>query len=312
MYVCAGHHGAPRGADLEPVVRVARPLRLEDLLLAGGVQPAQEPDLRIDDVDAGAVAAQEPQRLLDRVLDDRPGVARARDPGAQLAQRALDDRLAGERPLRARELVDEAGVRHRERRVVGERADQGDLGRRERVGHRREHPERPEHLLAGGHRRDDQGADPGLPHESVGRARVDERRVECVVAGDGNPPLGHGPAEHADPDGELEATDPVVRTQPGDPGVVREPQAPGRRVEQVEDRAVGPEEAGRLLGGAPQERIHAGGQRRPGRGRGRPRSGGTGGRDGHGAATSGTTTRWSLAARSRSGVRHPSMPRAVG
>ena len=114
----AGDDGAARRADLEAVVGVLGPLGLEDLLVARREQAPEQVHLRIDDVDPGAVAVEEAQRLVDRELDDGLGIAGARDPRAELAQRALDHRLALAGLARAVELLDQPRVGHRERRVL--------------------------------------------------------------------------------------------------------------------------------------------------------------------------------------------------
>ena len=97
----------------------SRPLGLEDLLVARREQALEQARLRVDDVDPGAVAVEQPEGLVDRELDDRLGIAGAGDPGAELAQRPLDDRLALAGLTRAVELRDEPGVGHRERGVLG-------------------------------------------------------------------------------------------------------------------------------------------------------------------------------------------------
>ena len=163
----AGHHGAPGRPDLERVVRVPRPLGLEDLLVARREQALEQPRLGVDDVDPGAVAVEQAEGLVDRELDDRLGIAGAGDAGAELAQRPLDDRLALAGLPRAVELGDEPRVGHRERGVLGERADERDLGRGERVGVARERAQRPEDLHPGDQRRDDERAQPDLVDEPV-------------------------------------------------------------------------------------------------------------------------------------------------
>ena len=168
----AGHHGAPRRPDLERVVRVPRPLGLEDLLVARREQALEQPRLGVDDVDPGAVAVEQAEGLVDRELDHRLGVPSAGDAGAELAQRPLDHRLALAGLARAVELGDEPGVGHRERGVLGEGADERDLGRGERVGAARERAQRPEDLRPGDQGRDDERPQPDLVDEPVRALRV--------------------------------------------------------------------------------------------------------------------------------------------
>ena len=103
-------------------------------------------------------------------------------------------------------------------------------------------------------RRDDHRADADLVDERVGRVGVDEPLVGRVVAGDDDPPVGDRLAEHPDPDRELERPHPVVRSQLGDPRRVHEPEHPALWIEEVQERAVGAEQPGGLLGRALEER----------------------------------------------------------
>ena len=247
MYGLAGHHGAPGRPDLERVVRVPRPLGLEDLLVARREQALEQPRLGVDDVDPGAVAVEQAEGLVDRELDHRLGVPSARDAGAELAQRPLDHRLALAGLARAVELGDEPGVGHRERGVLGERADERDLGRGERVRAARERAQRPEDLRPGDQGRDDERPQPDLVDEAVRALRVAERAIRDVVRRDDHPALGHGLAEHPAADRQLELADPVAGRRVGDAGGVDELEEPGVGVQQVDERAVGVEQPGRLL-----------------------------------------------------------------
>ena len=66
-----------------------------------------------------------------------------------------------------------------------------------------------------------------------------------VVAGEDHGPFGDGAPEHARAGGELDGTDEAAAPWAPDPGVVREAQLPGRRIHEVDHRAVGIEQAGR-------------------------------------------------------------------
>ena len=76
-----------------------------------------------------------------------------------------------------------------------------------------------------------------------------------VIAGDDDPALGHGPAEHPRPDFQLDRTDPLATAVVCDPGVVSEPEDPGLLVEEVCHGAVGPEEAGSLVDGTTEDGV---------------------------------------------------------
>ena len=143
--------------------------------------------------------------------------------------------------------------------MVGQRPDEADLGRAERVRPRREGAERAEHLVARDHRRDDHRADPDVGDDPVGVVRVGEGRVGEVVTGQDHGPLGDRPAEHPDADGQVDRADPCPAAPAADPRVVGEAKVAGRRVDQVDHRAIGVEQAGRLVDGGDQELVDVAG-----------------------------------------------------
>ena len=96
--------------------------------------------------------------LVDDPLEDVIDIREHRDPRADLAQRPLRLRALRELGLGALELADQARVRDRGGGVVGERADEPDVRRREMVGLARVDPERAEDRVAGDERRHDHRA----------------------------------------------------------------------------------------------------------------------------------------------------------
>ena len=98
------------------------------------VGPVQGAARLVEDVDPGAVGAEQAGGLVDGALEDLLRVTQGDDPAADLAQRAL--RLGAPLDVRPRpaELLDQVGVRHRRGGMVGEGSDQGYLGVAEGVG----------------------------------------------------------------------------------------------------------------------------------------------------------------------------------
>ena len=276
--------------------------------------PRRRPDLGVDDVDAGAGAAEQPERLVDRVLDDRARVARARDAGAQLAQRALDVRA-----LARSASCERASSSIRRAFAIARAAWSASARTRPTCGAAKASasaenvpsaPKTSSPTTIGATTSD---LIPTSSHEPVGDLAVDERLVGLVVAGDDDPAVRDRAPEHADPDRQVLVPDPVVRADGPDPGVVGEPEAAGDRVQQVQDRAVRGEQPRGLLGGVAEQVVDAGAL---GGGDGRAvtlrvrrlrRLAGRGRRDGHGRSAYGTTVGTSLPVAPRGGVRHPSM-----
>ena len=108
----------------------------------------------------GAVGAEQAARLLDDAGEDLAGVAERRDPGGDVAERAFPLRARLEGGLRPLQLLDEAGVRHGDRGLVGQDAEEvgvagGELARP--VGEDRQRAKR---AALRDERRDGQRAEP--------------------------------------------------------------------------------------------------------------------------------------------------------
>ena len=221
-------------------------------LIARGVGRAKQVDGRIDQVDARALGPQQAGGLVDGPLQDCRQVGRGADPGADLAQRALRLGALGQLRPRRVEGLDEPGVGHRRRRVIGEGPDQRDLGGVEGRRSRAEGPERTEDLVRVDERGGDHGPDPDVLDDPVRVRGMVERRVDEVVVGaDHGAPLD-GIPEHAGPDRQPDRADPRPAAGAADAGVVREPKVPGLRIEDVDHRPVGLEQARRLGDGGDQ------------------------------------------------------------
>ena len=107
-------------------------------------------------------------------------------------------------------------------------------------------PERPEDRLAARDRRRHHRADADVGDDAVGAFGVLDRRIGEVVVGQDDAALRDRPTEHPDPDRQGDRADPGAAAPAADAGVVGEAQVPGRRVHEVDHRAVRVEEAGRL------------------------------------------------------------------
>ena len=220
-----------------------------------GVGATKLADGRVDQVDPSTVGVHQPGRLLDGQLEDRRQVGRGTDPGGDLAQRAFDVGPSGEFPARRVEGPDQPGVGHRRRRVVGQGPDEPDVGLAEGIEPGRERAERAEDLVARDQRRHDHRPDPDVADDPVRVVGVVERLVGQVVARqDHRSPLDREP-EHPRPDGQVDRADPFATALAPDAGVVGEAKVPGRRIDEVDDRAVGIEKARRLVDGGDQELV---------------------------------------------------------
>ena len=80
------------------------------------------------------LGVEQPGGLVDDVLEELRRVADRGDPGRDLAERPLRVGPAAELGPRSVELLDEPGVRHRDRGLAGERLDQAGVVLAERVG----------------------------------------------------------------------------------------------------------------------------------------------------------------------------------
>ena len=219
------------------------------------VRSAQLSDGRVDEVDPRAFGVHQAGRLLDAQLENGRQVGGRTDPGRDLPQRPLDvgpgrDLVAGRV-----ERLDEPGVGHRRRRVVGEGLHQADVGLAEGVVARRERSERSEHLVGGDERRDDHRTDPDVTDHPIGVLGVSEGLVGEIVAGqDDRTHLDSAP-EHPHADGQVDRAHPVAAALAPDPGVVREAEMPGGRIDEVDHRPVGLEQAGRLVDGRDEQVV---------------------------------------------------------
>ena len=92
----AGDDRLAGDALIEGLVGVVRPILFAGLDGPGRVGPAQQADLRVDQVDPRAIGAQQAGRLVDAELEDRRQVGGGTDPGGDLAQRPLDVGPLGE------------------------------------------------------------------------------------------------------------------------------------------------------------------------------------------------------------------------
>ena len=177
-----------------------QPRRLDRCALLVG-QPGvvgrdEHAGIRVVLVDDRAVGAQQPERLVDDALEEVAGLADRGDPGGDLAQRLLGLGASLDDRARAGELVDEAGVPDRDRRLGRERGQDlavglvvgGHLAR-----HDRQRPERRgvagQRQRVAGQRHGDDRADAGVGHERVRAVVVDE-----PVVGRGSRRCGPGAA----------------------------------------------------------------------------------------------------------------------
>ena len=178
----------------------------------------------------------------------------ADDPPADLAQRAFGFCAALDLRAGRAELDDEVGVGHRGGGVVGEGTDERDFLVAERIGPARERAHRPERPPAADERGDEEGVDVEVADEPVGVGEVDERGIGRVVTGHDDLALGDGAAEHADAQVDPQRADPLTAAIVGDAGVGREAEDAGVLVEEVGHRAVGAEQARRLVDRAVEDR----------------------------------------------------------
>ena len=198
----------------------------------------------------------QPARLVDGPLEDRIEVGGTADPRRDLAQAALDLGALGELAARPIEVGDEPDVGHRRGRVIGERADKRDLGGVERAGARREGAERTEHLVSADERCNHHRTDPDVLHDAIRIRGMGKRVVVDVVVGDHDRSIRNRAAHHASADGEPDPAQPTAGPFVVNPGVEAETQDLRLRVQQVDHRAVGVEQAGGFLDGALQQRLN--------------------------------------------------------
>ena len=116
-------------------------------------------------------------------------------------------------------------------------------------------PSAPKTVSPDDQRGDDHRADADVDDDAVGLGRVREGGVIHVVAGHHHGPLRDRPPEHPDADREVDAADPVPAAPAADARVVGEAQVTGRRVDEVDHRAVGIEQPGGLVDGGLEQLV---------------------------------------------------------
>ena len=192
-----------------------------------------------------AVRAEQPLGLLDDSVEDDLRLAQGRDPGGDVAQRPLRVGAAGDGRLRALELLDEPGVGDRDRRLVGETAEDGGVDVVEGMRLAAIDLDGAERALVADDRRDDEVADAGPPGEVVGAIDVLELAGEVVARRD-DPALGHRPAGQALADPHRRGTHRLALLI-GQPRVVGRDEDPVELVVLVDDGAVGAQQPARLV-----------------------------------------------------------------
>ena len=251
-------HGTPGGdrQRVHPDIRLDRHVGLggaADLGGPGHVRLAQVA-VRAHEVELGTIGIEQADRALDDVLQEIVGRADRREPGGQLAQGALGVGPPGDLGPRPGELVDEAGVADRDRGLAGEAPRQGDLVVAERVLAARVDADDADGAARVDERRRDHRPDAHPPDERVRALRMDERVVGQVVAGDedvaGRRSLARRCPRPARARGAQELPALVV----GQPGVVGPLDPAGRRVHEVQEGAVGVEQAHRDVDGGAEDR----------------------------------------------------------
>jgi hypothetical protein len=167
--------------------RRARALR-PDGTFAGDVRAPNEPGVGLDEIELGPLRVEQAAGRLDDLLEEVAGIPDRGDPGGDLAQRLFGSGPPPDLLARAGEGLDEPGVLDRDRGLVGERLDEGDLIGLEGAGLRPADLEDAEQAFLAGHRGHDQGADGVLTDRLVEPRIVLEAGVGHVVGAD------HGPA----------------------------------------------------------------------------------------------------------------------
>ena len=274
-----GHAPQPQPLGGDDVVRLVRDPRVDEVVvgpdradLLGGeaVDPATEREPHLlepalglvvhaagddhrdeeravlaDPRQVGAVRAEQAARLLDDAGKDLAGIAQRGDPGGDVAQRAFPLRARLEGGLGSLQLLDEAGVRHGDRGLVGQdarggrrrRRRTGSAGRRRRSACRALPAPRRAGAIAS-------ERSPTARATLVLVGRVLEPGIVEVVGREQRRPLGERSADDVLADERIAPAEPPLLV---DPRVVAPLDPAGHRVEQVDDRAVGVQQAGGLL-----------------------------------------------------------------
>ncbi len=251
---CLPRRDRPAGDPLpDRERRIEAGLAGPDRIFPGGEGPRQGRPVGIEHVDPGRIGVGQATGFVHGLLEDRLDVAERGDVGGDLADGPLGLGSPAELDPRTGERVDQLGVRHGQSGVIGQRADQRDIVLAVRISPTRVDPHRPERAVGGNERRDEERGDRQGLDQEVRAREMDETRIAPVVAGQDRLALGDGPSEHADARLDLQRPDPLPAVIVRDPGIVGEPEPPGCRVEQVCHRAVGAQQAGRLLEGVVED-----------------------------------------------------------
>ena len=236
-----GEGGAGHGlARLEAAGR--GPLGHDRHRVAGRIRPAQRVDLGVVQVDPRAVRFEQPGRLVDDLLEDLGGLEDGRHAGRDLAQGLFRVGSTGELRARASQCVDEPRVGDRDGGLAGKREDQARIGLAERPAFLGVDLDDAERAGVAGDRGGDHRLEPGALVELGRFGRRREERREVAV-GDDDPVLGDGGPGRPDADRDPELR-PLLGAEHARQAVVVGPvEVAGRRVEEVEDHAVGPNQA---------------------------------------------------------------------
>ena len=210
--------------------------------VAGRVRPAQRVDLRVVQVDPRAVRFEQPDGLVDDLLEDLVGLEDGRDAGGDLAQGLFRIGTTGELGARARQRLDEPRVGDRDGGLAGKGEDKPRVGLAESTAFLGVDLDDAERAGVAGDRDRDHRLEPG-PLVELGRfgGRREERRE--VAVGDDDPVLRDGCPGRADTDRDPELRPLLGAEHARQPVVVGPVEVAGRRVEEVEDHAVGTDQA---------------------------------------------------------------------
>ena len=120
------------------------------------VGPVERAVVLVKKIDPRAFGGEKACRLVDRELEHLCRIPEGGDPGADLTQGELGVGASLHLRSRAGELLDELRVGHRNRGVIGERSDEGDIVLVEGVGPARIRTKGAEDPVAGDQRRHEQ------------------------------------------------------------------------------------------------------------------------------------------------------------
>ena len=223
--------------------------------VAGGLVGAAREERRDEVVGAlheqrqvRVVRAQQSERVVHDPLEDLGRFPEHGQPTRDLAQRAFLVGAACQLLTRPGELGKECRRDERRSGVVGQRAHQGRL----RLAHGgvagAVHAECADAPIAVEHRRHDHRADARALDHLVGHPGVLERGVVGVVVGDAHRPVRERRPEHADAQGHDHRAHPGPLGRVADARVGGPAQGLAAGVHEVHDRAVGVQQARRLVG----------------------------------------------------------------